>query len=371
MRTTTVISGTTGTTGSGTTGTTGDRNLILVIFLSLVALLVCGIPVRLHAQVAMPDPRQVSGVPLPDASVPAGTVSVRVIRGSFANNLSNIDVTFTVDGTARSIRTDDAGRAQLAGLRRGATVSANAVVDGEKLQTQTITIGDTGVRFVLAAADPETTARAAEDERLAAGPAAKGTVVLGEDTQFVAELNNDGLFFQYTIGVVNTARTPVDIGGPLVFELPKGARGVAMGETSTKQASANGPRVVVLGPFAPGTTTVDFRFELPYSGPTAHVEQPMPAQLPSFIFAAFKTGAMDVSSAQLARKQVVEHEGRPVIIAMGPAIAAGQSFAIDITGLPHPPRWPRILALGLASFIVCAGIWGAVSLPGSKRAKRA
>jgi hypothetical protein len=325
----------------------------------------------LSGQVAMPDPRQISGVPLPDTSVPAGTVSVRVIRGSFANNLSNVEVTFTVDGKPRTIKTDEAGRAQLSGLPRGAAVTAVANVEGERLQTQPITVGDSGVRFVLAAADPETAARAAEDTALASGPATKGTVVLGEDTQFVAEFNNDGLFFQYTIGIVNTARTPVDLGGPLVFDLPKGARGVTMAEASTKQATANGPRVVVLGPFAPGTTPVDFRFELPYSGPAAHVEQRLPAALQSFVFAAFRTGEMDVTSAQLSRKQVVEHEGRPVVIGMGPAIAAGQSFVLDITGLPHHARWPRLLALGLASLIACAGIWAAVAVPGSTRARRA
>jgi hypothetical protein len=365
MRGEAVKPGTTGATG--TTGTTGDRNPRLVIFLLIFACLAAA-PVR--AQVNMPDPRQISGVPLPASDLPSGTVSVRLIRGSFANNLSNVEVTFVVDGRPRTLKTDDAGRTQVTGLPRGATVMATAVVDGEKLETQSVTVGDGGVRFVLAAADPETAAREAENKRLAAGPAAKGAVVLGEESRFIAEFNLDRLSLYYIVQVVNTARTPVDIGGPLVFELPQGARGVSMMDDATKQATANGPRVTVLGPFAPGVTNVNFSFELPYSGPTAHMEQRMPAALQSLQVFALKTGELDISSPQLTQKTSTVQQGQPLIVAMGPAIAAGQSFAIDITGLPHHARWPRFTALTLASAIICVGIWAAVFPPASKRARR-
>ena len=70
---------------------TGSRSRGLVILLLLFAL---GAARAVVAQVNMPDLRQVSGVPLPAQDVPAGTVSVRVVRGSFANNLVNVEVTF-------------------------------------------------------------------------------------------------------------------------------------------------------------------------------------------------------------------------------------------------------------------------------------
>jgi hypothetical protein len=115
---------------------------------------------------------------------------------------------------------------------------------------------------------------------------------------------------------------------------------------------------------------VNFSFELPYSGPTAHMEQRMPAPLQSLVFAAFKIGDMDVQSAQLGRKQSVVRNGVPLIIGNGSAIAAGQSFVLDITGLPHRARWPRFLALGLASVIVCAGVWAAAFPPNTRRPRR-
>ena len=36
---------------------------------------------------AQPDPRQMSGIPRPDPNLPDGQITVRVIRGSFANNV--------------------------------------------------------------------------------------------------------------------------------------------------------------------------------------------------------------------------------------------------------------------------------------------
>ena len=45
----------------------------------------------------------------------------------------------------------------------------------------------------------------------------------------------------------------------------------------------------------------------------------------------------------------------------GPGLAAGQSLSFEIAGLPHRATWPRTLALTLASIIVAAGVWGAVT----------
>src|SRR5262249_5921884 len=108
-------------------------------------------PVMVSAQAGMPDPRQMSGIPLPSSDLPAGTVSVRVIRGNVANNLPNVDVTFTVDGKARTVKTGTDGRAQISGVATGAHVKATAVVTGERLDTQDIVMSTTGVRFILAA----------------------------------------------------------------------------------------------------------------------------------------------------------------------------------------------------------------------------
>ena len=57
--------------------------------------LVCVLTALLSmAQVAMPDlKRDVSGKPLPATDLAAGTISVRVIKGSFDKNLYGLDAT--------------------------------------------------------------------------------------------------------------------------------------------------------------------------------------------------------------------------------------------------------------------------------------
>src|SRR5258708_35709961 len=59
----------------------------------------------------MPDPKQISGVPLPVADVPVGTVTVRVIRGQLANILPDQTVELTGAGAPKTATTDQAGRA--------------------------------------------------------------------------------------------------------------------------------------------------------------------------------------------------------------------------------------------------------------------
>src|SRR5580704_8253921 len=92
-----------------------------------VALLFLAVPAA-----AQMDLRQVSGQPLPSPDVPAGTVTVRVIRGSLANNAVGQIVDVTVDGSKRSLTTDANGRVQVSGLKPGAQVKAVAVVNGER-----------------------------------------------------------------------------------------------------------------------------------------------------------------------------------------------------------------------------------------------
>ena len=55
---------------------------------------------------------------------------------------------------------------------------------------------------------------AAEDKALAAAPPVKGIVVLGPESRVIAQMSNDLLHIYYVLDIINTARTPVDIGGP-------------------------------------------------------------------------------------------------------------------------------------------------------------
>src|SRR5262245_48844657 len=82
------------------------------------------------AQIAMPDPTQMSGVPLPAPELPDGTVTVRVVRERMGNNISGQTVTLKVAGAIRTATTDAQGRAQFDKLPPGAAVEAEVTVDG-------------------------------------------------------------------------------------------------------------------------------------------------------------------------------------------------------------------------------------------------
>ncbi len=305
------------------------------------------------------DLRQAAGVPLPAADLPAGTVSVRVVRGSFANNLAGETVVFTVDGQQRSVTTDAGGRAQIADLPQGARVQAAATVGTERLESQEITIGGSGIRFVLVAAG-------GDDASAAPAAPVPGSVVIDSGSRIVIDYSNELLNVYYVIHVVNPSAAPVDLGGPLVFELPREARSATAMQGMTPQATVSGARVTVLGPFAPGRTDVNLAYTLPFTGDTARLEQEWPAPAQPFALFALKTGDMDIVSSQLNDKQSGVQQGQQIVMGMTPALEPGQALSVDITGLPHRSTLPRNIALGLAGAISAIGLWGAFG-PASRR----
>jgi hypothetical protein len=222
------------------------------------------------------------------------------------------------------------------------------------LESQEVVVGSSGLRIILVAADPEAA-------KLAASPAVKGMVVLGPESRIIAEMSDDRLNIYYILHIVNSARTPVDIGGPLILDLPREARGSTILDGSSPQATANGPRVTVTGPFAPGQTLVQAAYELPYDGGVARVDQVWPVQLPQLTILVQQLGGLTVRSAQIASSEEMSEQGQSLIVATGPGIAAGQSLTFEIAGLPHRSPWPRYVALSLAGIIIAAGFFGAFS----------
>jgi len=318
----------------------------------------------------MPNPKAMSGKLLPVTDLPSGTITVRVIRGSLDKNIPGQTVEFTVNGQKRTAVTDASGRAQLTDLPVGARVRAMTVVDGERLESEEGVIGSSGFRMMLVATDtaaaPATGAPAAGGAGAAAppaGPVTKGAVTIGPSARVVAELASERLTMYYSLDIVNGSPGPVDIGGPLVFKLPTEARGTTLLQGSSKQAQTNGPRVTVTGPFAPGTTSVQFAYEMPYNGGSVRVHQQWPAAVERLTVFALKVGDIDISSPQLPQKENTTQQGQPLIVVTGPAIQENHAIDVDVSGLPYHALWPRYLALALSGVIVTLGIWAAVSVP--------
>jgi hypothetical protein len=311
------------------------------------------------ASAQMPDPKQMSGIPRPDGELPAGTITVRLIRGGFTNPLPGQTVELTGTGTAaKTAKSDASGRAQFDGVTPGTRVKASATIDGERLESQEFDVPSAGgVRLMLVA-----TAGARgtpEDRARAASPAVPGTVVLGQESRLVVEAGDDGLNVYNILQIVNSAPTPVQPPAPLVFELPKEAAGAGLLEGSAKNAVAEKGRITVNGPFQPGNTAVQFAYTLPFGSDAVTIRQKLPVRMTQFAILAQKVGNMQLSSPQVEQQQERQAEGQTYILGRGRAVNAGDSIAITLSGLPHEAAWPRSLALVLAGVILAAGVLAA------------
>ena len=304
---------------------------------------------------AQPDPRQMSGIPLPDPQLPAGTITVRVVRGTLSNNVADQPVELREGDNVATAVTNAEGRAEFLTLNPGATVVASTELDGVRLESQPFPVpGRGGIRLMLVgAADPA----------LPDVPAESGTVTFAGDSRIVIELGEETLNVYYLLDIMNDRLVPVEPDTPLVLALPDGATGTTMMGGSTPRAVAVGAQVSVPGPFEPGLTPLRVGFVLPYAGESLAIDQTMPVALESLLLVVEKWGTMDVASDQIARRADMNPEGtdETYIFAAGPPVASGAAVSLEITGLPHHSRLPAMLALGVAFVFLGAGAWGAAT----------
>lgn len=94
-----------------------------------------------------------AGVPLVDGALPPGMLTIRLVRGGFAEDLAGQDVAVDVlGGKTETARTGPDGRAAIAHLPVGVQLRASAVVAGERLESELFDMPpDSGVRLLLVA----------------------------------------------------------------------------------------------------------------------------------------------------------------------------------------------------------------------------
>lgn len=312
-------------------------------------------------QIQMPDPREMSGLPLPSGDLPDGVISVRVIRGQLSNNIVDHPVELHEGDTVRVERTDENGRAQFTGIPSGATVRAVATVAGETLESRSFGVPATGgIRLMLVATATE------EGGAVGAASGVGGTsaprieeVTLGGDSRMFIELDEDALQVYYLLDVMNPRAVPVMPPSTLVLDMPTGAQGTTLLEDSSPQANVNGTRVTVPGPFPPGATPVHVAYVVPHGSAEVTLTQRFPVPLEQVAVIVQRVDEMQVESAQLANRREVTSDGRTFIVGGGPRLASGDALTLVLTGLPHHSRTGRYVALVLALMIVAAGVWGA------------
>ncbi len=327
--------------------------------ISIGLLVACFLTATSIVDAQMPDPRQMSGVPLPVSDLAPGTVTVRVVRGTMTNVIPGQLVELTGGPSTLSAKTNDAGRAEFSGLQSGTRVKASTTVNGERIESQEFAVPPTGgIRLALVATDPQMQQQADRDRQQAESTAQEGTVALSDRSRFVFEMGDEVLNSFALLEIVNAAKVPVKTANAIVFDLPASAVGAGLLEGSTKQASVTGKRVIVTGPFAPGSTVVQYGYSLPISGASMTVEQVMPLQLGQVSVLVQKVGTMELQSPQVAEHRDMPLQGETFIVGKGPAVPAGQVVRFSLSGLPHQPVWPRNVALVLAGIILAAGVWG-------------
>ena len=326
-------------------------------------LLMLAVATSSFAQIATPDAGAMAGLPLPAGDVPDASVTVRVLRERMGNNIEGQVVTLRVGTDSRTATTDAQGRAQFTGLPAGTLVQASTTVDGEALTSQEFPVpAKGGIRVALISgiqkvvdAEKATAAAAAKE------PARAGIVEFGPESRIIFEFQDDTLTVFYLLEVVNNARTPIDIGGPIIMELPTGASGVSMMQGSSPTASVRGDILTITGPFAPGKTSAQVGFSLPQAGAATTIQQKWPIALDQLFVAAEKVGAMQMSSPQLADTREMNSDGQNFIMGNGGRLNAGDTLVVNLSGMPAHSRWPRNVALVSAAVVFAVGLWMALS----------
>ena len=330
--------------------------------LGVVALLVLAVAGAFAQD--MPDPSLIHGRAIPAPELPAGTVTVRVVREAIGNNVAGQQVRVTAGGATRTATTDELGRAEFAGLPAGGEARAETTVDGEALVSQPFAVPATGgLRVILVAGLANAAARRArEDAEGLAAPPTKGAVVFGPDSRIIMEFHDDALFAFYVLEVVNSARSRVDTGGPIEFDLPEEAIGAAIREGSSPSATVNGTRVTIAGPFAPGTTAVQVQFRVRYDRSTHVFTQAFPIPLQRLTLGIQKRGSLSIASPQFQTvNDVPTEDGNVYVVGSGLALAAGTPVSVTLSNLPAHSPVPRYVALGLALAVAVFGTWLAVT----------
>ena len=313
------------------------------------------------AQIEMPDPSLIHGRAIPAPELPTGTVTVRVVREAIGNNIADQEVTVMLpDGQRRSALTDAEGRAEFPGLPPVSGARAEAAVNGEALVSEQFTVPSSGgLRVILVAGLAAVTERRkAEEAAGLAAPPVPGAVVLGGNSRVVMEFQDDRLQIFYVLEVLNNARTRVDIGGPLIIELPTGAGGAGVMQGSSPSVSVSGDTVTVTGPFAPGPTSVQVGFTLDADSPDYTLVQQWPVALEQVTVAVEKVGNLNVTSPQFAAvEERASETGTPFMVANGPSLPAGGVLTLQLSGLPAHNPTPRYVALALTAVILGFGAW--------------
>jgi hypothetical protein len=166
--------------------------------------------------------------------------------------------------------------------------------------------------------------------------------------------------------LVVSGDTPVlapEGGHLLALSLPPGARELRFatsGQDTALEALADGS-LAVIGPVAPGESSVEIRYRLPVSGNDVGWTRRFSAPLPLLSVYVADTGRLALDSARLHRRRPVRTADRSYAHLEAFEIEPGEEVALRIRTLPPRQGLSRPLALGLAGLLAAGAIAAVVS----------
>jgi len=309
---------------------------------------------------AQPDPSQMSGIPRPDPNLPNGVVTVRVIRGSFANNVIGHPVELRAGDRVVTADTDAEGRATFTVGSPGERALVATDLDGRLIESEAFPMpGRGGVAVMLVGNRLEATDPV---EPLAVR---SGRVSLGPDSRILIELGEENVEVYYLLEVLNIADHQVAPQPIFEFLLPAGAQSGTVLQGSSPRTLIEGSEVSVSGEFSPGVTPVQVAYVLPYSGGSFVLSQTFPADFDQLLVFAEKWGSMDIASGLFDRRGEMgadETGASPLMWGAGREISAGSPILLELNGLPYHSSWPRIVTLTVSGFIIAFSVWGSLGV---------
>jgi hypothetical protein len=103
---------------------------------------------------------------------------------------------------------------------------------------------------------------------------------------------------------------------------------------------------------------VQAAYRMPYDGSELTLSQTWPIALPQVIVGVQKVGDLRMSSPQLSTSNDIRTDnGELFVLGNGPALPAGGTVTLTLSGLPSRSRAPRYIALGLAAGLLALGAW--------------
>ena len=313
------------------------------------------------------------GQPLPDTSLPKGTVTVKVIGTSMSDAKPGLQVELMALERGKAPRrlavqvTGADGRARFNSVNAAAQLFAQVLGKGAR-STLFELPATGGLRLLLSVAASETMAGQRGGAKSPAGrvtaPAPKQTITstdglrIGASSYLLAQLEEDRLDCLQVLMIINP-RADAIVAPPqgLVIPLPVGARNPSVGAEAKAwfHISSDKRSARLTKPLLPGQTMVRISFHLPVSGAALSYRQKLPLPQDGSLFALQNSPTIAVSGPSFQAREIRGTAAEPLPVFRFSKVEAGRFWEFSVTGLPYRDETPRNVTLGLALAIL---LWG-------------